>query len=163
MEQPLPPHGACLLGSFNLTKYVVLVDGVFKINYHLLKKDIPPVVRMMDNTVDRTIYPLEEQKLEALSKRRMGLGVTGVANAIEACGFPYTGPLPTLLLRKEPSLYSKQRSFLSQVLPRHCQKTSVGTSSTVVSATATSCLLRLLVPSALVQTTYHLVLNQCSL
>jgi ribonucleoside-diphosphate reductase alpha chain len=89
MEQPLPPHGACLLGSFNLTKYVVLVDGVFKINYHLLKKDIPPVVRMMDNTVDRTIYPLEEQKLEALSKRRMGLGVTGVANAIEACGFPY--------------------------------------------------------------------------
>ena len=43
----------------------------------------------MDNVVDRTIYPLEKQKHEAESKRRMGLGITGLANAAEMCGYPY--------------------------------------------------------------------------
>ena len=54
-----------------------------------LRNDIPHVVRAMDNVVDRATYPLKEQELEAKSKRRMGLGVTGVANAIEALGFEY--------------------------------------------------------------------------
>ena len=84
-EQPLPPHGACLLGSFNVTKYVH--DGVF--HYDDLANDIFPVVRAMDNIIDRAIYPLEEQKESALSKRRMGIGLTGLANAGEACGFRY--------------------------------------------------------------------------
>ena len=96
-EQPLPPNGACLLGSFNLTKYVVMHDAVstwglkdkYVFNMDLLKKDIPHVVRAMDNVVDRAVYPLKEQEEEAKSKRRMGLGVTGVANAIEALGFEY--------------------------------------------------------------------------
>lgn len=51
--------------------------------------DIPVVVRAMDNIIDRCIYPLAEQQAEAISKRRMGLGVTGVANALEALGHPY--------------------------------------------------------------------------
>ncbi len=84
-EQPLPPYGACLLGSFNLVKYVV--DGQF--DYGKLTGDIYNVVRAMDNVVDRTIYPLEKQKEEAKNKRRMGLGVTGLANASELCGYPY--------------------------------------------------------------------------
>jgi len=84
-EQPLPPFGACLLGSFNIAKYVV--DN--KIDYNQLKEDIPHVVRAMDNVVDRTIYPLKEQRDEEVDKRRMGLGVTGVANALEAEGFAY--------------------------------------------------------------------------
>jgi ribonucleoside-diphosphate reductase alpha chain len=84
-EQPLPPYGACLLGSFNLTKYVT--DGAF--DFGLFTGDIHNVVRAMDNVVDRTIYPLPEQKTEAENKRRMGLGVTGLANAAEMCGFPY--------------------------------------------------------------------------
>lgn len=87
-EQPLPPYGACLLGSFNLTKYIT--DGKF--NYDLFKVDIPHVVRAMDNIVDRAIYPLPQQEEEAKSKRRMGLGVTGVANAIESLGKPYGSP-----------------------------------------------------------------------
>lgn len=94
-EQPLPPNGACLLGSFNLVKYVEPAEGKesgYVFNYDQLKADIPWVVRAMDNIVDRAEYPLEEQKLEALSKRRMGLGLTGLANAIEACGFPYGSP-----------------------------------------------------------------------
>lgn len=88
-EQPLPPNGACLLGSFNLTKYIVEHDGKYVFNMNMLKNDIPHVVRAMDNVVDRATYPLREQEGEAISKRRMGLGVTGVANAIEALGFPY--------------------------------------------------------------------------
>lgn len=88
-EQPLPPNGACLLGSFNLAKYVVKHDGKYVFNTNQLRNDIPHVVRAMDNVVDRATYPLPEQEQEAKSKRRMGLGVTGVANAIEALHFDY--------------------------------------------------------------------------
>ena len=88
-EQPLPPNGACLLGSFNLVKYVIEHDGKHVFNMNQLRNDIPHVVRAMDNVVDRATYPLKEQELEAKSKRRMGLGITGVANAIEALGFEY--------------------------------------------------------------------------
>lgn len=96
-EQPLPPYGACLLGSFNLTKYVYFdelaeatgEENCYFFNYEQLKHDIPYVVRAMDNVVDRATYPLPEQEAEAKNKRRMGLGVTGVANAIEALGYPY--------------------------------------------------------------------------
>ena len=87
-EQPLPPNGACLLGSFNLTKYVRRTDDweAYEFDFEQLRRDIPPVVRAMDNVVDRAVYPLPAQEEEAKSKRRMGLGVTGVANAIEALG-----------------------------------------------------------------------------
>ena len=85
-EQPLPPYGACLLGSFNLTKYVT--SALF-FNYDQFQHDIEPVVRAMDNVVDRAIYPLPQQEHEAKSKRRMGLGITGLANAGEALGYPY--------------------------------------------------------------------------
>lgn len=84
-EQPLPPYGACLLGSFNLVKYVK--DD--KIDYEKLHDDIPSVVRAMDNVVDEAIYPLKQQEEEAKNKRRMGLGVTGFANALEKCGYEY--------------------------------------------------------------------------
>jgi ribonucleoside-diphosphate reductase alpha chain len=97
-EQPLPPYGACLLGSFNLVKY--LEDNVVMIgdqeviqgmefDYDQLKKDVAVVVRAMDNVIENTTFPLPEQAKEAQSKRRMGLGVTGEANAIEALGHPY--------------------------------------------------------------------------
>ena len=84
-EQPLPAYGACLLGSFNLPKYIV--EGKFDIAQY--KTDISVTVRAMDNVIDRTIYPLAEQKWEAIQKRRMGLGVTGLANAGEMLGYPY--------------------------------------------------------------------------
>ena len=87
-EQPLPPFGACLLGSFNLTKYTD--NETF--NFKQFKTDIPHVVRAMDNVVDRTIYPLKAQEDEAKNKRRMGLGVTGLANAGEMLGFTYGSP-----------------------------------------------------------------------
>lgn len=97
-EQPLPPFGACLLGSFNLAKYVKPAEGLHLVNrkwtfdWEQLRADIPHVVRAMDNVVDRARYPLPQQEEEAKNKRRMGLGVTGLANAGEALGFPYGSP-----------------------------------------------------------------------
>lgn len=103
-EQPLPPFGACLLGSFNLVKYLisgaqasaaaeegdlVAIKLGYRFDFDQLAVDIPIIVRAMDNVTDRTRYPLAEQKAEALTKRRMGLGITGLANAAEACGYPY--------------------------------------------------------------------------
>jgi ribonucleoside-diphosphate reductase alpha chain len=97
-EQCLPPNGACLLGSFNLAKYIYKnykdtygseVDFWYEFDWAQLKEDIPHVVRAMDNVTDRTWFPLTEQEAEAKSKRRMGLGVTGLANAAEALGLTY--------------------------------------------------------------------------
>jgi len=89
-EQPLPPYGACLLGSFNLVKYVSkTADGRWSFSWARLAEDIPHVVRAMDNVVDYASYPLPQQAAEARNKRRMGLGVTGLANAAEALGLPY--------------------------------------------------------------------------
>ena len=90
-EQPLPPYGACLLGSFAAPKYVTW-DGerdCYVFNWDLFEEDIPDVVRMMDNVIDDALYPLPQQEQEAKNKRRMGLGMTGLANAIEALGHPY--------------------------------------------------------------------------
>lgn len=90
-EQPLPEYGACLLGSFNLTKYVYFTatdqDAFF--DFDQLAHDIPHVVRAMDNVIDETTYPLSEQKAEAKNKRRMGLGVTGLGNVLGALGIVY--------------------------------------------------------------------------
>lgn len=93
-EQPLPPYGACLLGSINLTRYLQRdgLDAPWKFDYEQLSLDMPAIVRMMDRVVDVARYPLHEQEQEAISKRRMGLGVTGAANAIEALGHPYGSP-----------------------------------------------------------------------
>ena len=87
-EQPLPPYGACLLGSVNLVKY--LEEGEpFTFDYLQLAEDLPHIVRALDNVIDETTYPLEKQKVEAKNKRRMGIGVTGLANALELMGKPY--------------------------------------------------------------------------
>lgn len=88
-EQPLPPYGACLLGSFNLTQYIGEGDDL---DYDLLFKDVDLVVPAMDHVIDVTTYPLDDQAIEARMKRRMGLGVTGVADALEALGCPYGSP-----------------------------------------------------------------------
>jgi len=89
-EQPLPPNGACLLGSFNLTKYIIDCGPFgYQFDNTQFEMDIPPIIRMMDNVIDNTIYPLLDQKLEAKSKRRMGIGITGLANTAEIMGLSY--------------------------------------------------------------------------
>lgn len=88
-EQPLPPHGACLLGSWNLTKFVK-EDGTF--DFVTFKSMIAPVVRMLDNVIENTTYPLLQQELEAQNKRRMGIGITGLGSALAMMGLRYSSP-----------------------------------------------------------------------
>lgn len=88
-EQPLSPYGACLLGSFNLTKYLDKAGDKYRFSWKTFKEDIPHVVRALDNVIDRTTFPLKEQEEEAKKKRRMGLGITGLANTGEALGYSY--------------------------------------------------------------------------
>jgi len=88
-EQPLPPWGACLLGSINLVKYLVKDQFGYYFDWELFKRDIPYFVRALDNVIDQARYPLPQQEHEAKSKRRMGVGVTGLANTLEAMGHPY--------------------------------------------------------------------------
>ena len=89
-EQPLPPYGACLLGSINLAK---LVHDPFEtgagVDETELARLVATAVRMMDNVVDASNFPLEAQAREAHDKRRIGLGVTGLADALLMCGLRY--------------------------------------------------------------------------
>jgi len=85
-EQPLPPYGACLLGSINL---VALLNDDYSVDKRSLSKTVALAVRMMDNVVDVSKFPLPAQEKEAKDKRRIGLGVTGLADALALAGITY--------------------------------------------------------------------------
>ena len=89
-EQPLPPYGACLLGSINLAR---LVHDPFGSNAGIdtneLDRLVAVAVRMMDNVIDVSRFPLDAQRREAHAKRRIGLGVTGLADALLMTGERY--------------------------------------------------------------------------
>lgn len=92
-EQPLPPYGACLLGSVNLAR---LVQDPFgpeaALDLEALDELVATAVRMMDNVVDASRFPLPQQAAEAQAKRRIGLGVTGLADALMMVGLRYGAP-----------------------------------------------------------------------
>jgi ribonucleoside-diphosphate reductase alpha chain len=89
-EQPLPPYGACLLGSINLARLVRRpFEADAAIDESELGQLVGVAVRMMDNTVDASRFPLEAQAREAAAKRRIGLGVTGLADALMMVGLRY--------------------------------------------------------------------------
>ena len=92
-EQPLPPYGACLLGSINLAR---LVEAPFtpeaRLDLGQLDELTRVAVRMMDNVVDASRFPLPQQAAEAQAKRRIGLGVTGLADALLMLGLRYGAP-----------------------------------------------------------------------
>lgn len=92
-EQPLPPYGACLLGSVNLAR---LVQDPFgpeaALDLDALDDLVTIAVRMMDNVVDASRFPLPQQAAEAQAKRRIGLGVTGLADALMMVGLRYGAP-----------------------------------------------------------------------
>ena len=99
-EQPLPPYGACLLGSINLA---ALVKKPFTpeagLDLEALERLVPIAVRMLDNVVDVSRFPLPQQEKEAKAKRRIGLGVTGLADALIFCGVRYGSPEAVRLTR----------------------------------------------------------------
>ena len=89
-EQPLPPYGACLLGSVNLAALVTdPYTAEADIDEDVLDGLVRTAVRMMDNVVDVSKFPLEAQAHEARAKRRIGLGVTGLADALIMCKARY--------------------------------------------------------------------------
>lgn len=89
-EQPLPPYGACLLGSINLARLVALPFTVnASLDEHRLVALAALGVRFLDNIIDVSGYPLAAQRREAMSKRRIGLGVTGLADALAMLGARY--------------------------------------------------------------------------
>ncbi len=89
-EQPLPPYGACLLGSVNLARLVAEpFEGGASLDVEKLDELVRMAVRMMDNVVDESRFPLEAQAREAAAKRRIGLGVTGLADALLMVGLKY--------------------------------------------------------------------------
>src|SRR4051812_49172092 len=82
-EQPLPPYGCCCLGSINLTRFVnepFAQDAAF--DYENFGKIVEVSVRMLDNVLDVTAWPLKAQHDEAMNKRRVGLGFTGLGDAL---------------------------------------------------------------------------------
>ena len=100
-EQPLPPYGACLLGSINLG---ALVKDPFtpraRLDDEALERLVPLAVRMLDNVIDVSRFPLPQQEREAKAKRRIGLGVTGLADALIFCGVRYGSPEAVKLTRE---------------------------------------------------------------
>lgn len=92
-EQPLPPYGACLLGSVNLARLVTdpFTDAA-KLDEKALDDLVRTAIRMMDNVVDASKFPLPQQEAEAQAKRRIGLGVTGLADALLMLGLRYGAP-----------------------------------------------------------------------
>ncbi len=100
-EQMLPPYGACLLGSINLAALVEQpFEAAASIDEDELGQLTRTAVRMLDNVIDISRYPLPEQETEAKTKRRIGLGITGLADALLFCGTAYgSGPAVALTRR----------------------------------------------------------------
>ena len=118
-EQPLPPHGACLLGSINLAR---LVDKPFVVDARLdearLEALTATAVRFLDTAIDISNYPLPAQKQEAKAKRRIGLGVTGLADALILVGVRYGTPEAVALAGRWMAIIERAAYLASAELAR---------------------------------------------
>jgi len=89
-EQPLPSYGCCCLGSINLTPFVRdSFSAKARFDFGALAKVVRPSIRMLDNVLEATVWPLEQQHAEARAKRRVGLGFTGLGDALVMLGLRY--------------------------------------------------------------------------
>ena len=89
-EQPLPPYGCCCLGSINLTRFVqdpFTEDAAF--DFPAFAQVVRVAIRALDNVLEATLWPLPEQRTEAANKRRVGLGFTGLGNALTMLNLRY--------------------------------------------------------------------------
>ena len=128
-EQPLPPYGACLLGSINLTQVITNpftldagVDG------EKLDELVATAVSMLDSVIDTSGFPLEEQRQEALYKRRMGLGVTGLADLLFMTGHVYGSQSAVelterIMKRIAIAAYRKSIELAKEIGPAPCLET----------------------------------------
>jgi ribonucleoside-diphosphate reductase alpha chain len=89
-EQPLPPYGACCLGSIDLTQFVAApFSADARFDFDAFAAVVPVAVRMLDDVLEVTSWPLPQQRDEALSQRRVGLGFTGLADTLVMLGLHY--------------------------------------------------------------------------
>jgi ribonucleoside-diphosphate reductase alpha chain len=109
-EQPLPPYGACLLGSLNLTRFVQApFTPEARLDVERLRAAAQTAIRFLDDVVDVSNYPLPQQRAEAFNKRRLGLGVTGLADALFMCGLRYGAPAAVAATRQWMGPSRRQR------------------------------------------------------
>jgi ribonucleoside-diphosphate reductase alpha chain len=114
-EQPLPPYGCCCLGSINLTKFITRpFEKDAEFDYAAFGAVIDTSVRMLDNVLDATHWPLEQQAKEAAAKRRVGLGFTGLGDALIMLGLKYDTP-PAAAMAAKISEYMRDRAYLYSV------------------------------------------------
>ncbi|MDO8706789.1 MAG: adenosylcobalamin-dependent ribonucleoside-diphosphate reductase [Sulfuricaulis sp.] len=100
-EIPLPPYGACDLGSINLTAFVhAPFSDQARLDLDGIEQTAAIATRMMDNVIDASLFPLDEQAAQARGSRRIGLGLTGLADTLVMLGLHYAeGPARTLAAR----------------------------------------------------------------
>jgi len=92
-EQPLPPYGCCCLGSIDLTRFVLdPFEPTARFDSERFAEVARTAVRMLDNVLDVTVWPLPQQAQEAANKRRVGLGFTGLGDALVMLGLRYDTP-----------------------------------------------------------------------
>jgi ribonucleoside-diphosphate reductase alpha chain len=112
-EQPLPPYGCCCLGSINLTPFVKNpFTAKAEFDYAGFGKVVDVSIRMLDNVLEATHWPLEQQRAEADSKRRVGLGFTGLGDALIMLQKRYDSPEAREEGRKI-SEYMRNRAYLA--------------------------------------------------
>ena len=114
-EEPLPAYGCCCLGSINLTRMVrnpFTADAEF--DWTGFRDLIGVGVRMLDNVLDVTIWPLPEQQQEAVNKRRIGLGYTGLGDALVMMGLPYKAPA-ALNFAEELTRFMRDIAYIASV------------------------------------------------
>jgi ribonucleoside-diphosphate reductase alpha chain len=114
-EQPLPPYGCCCLGSINLTKFIShAFSEQAEFDYAGFGKVIDTSVRMLDNVLDVTHWPLQQQNDEANSKRRVGLGFTGLGDALIMLGQKYD-TAEARAVATQISEFMRDRAYLASV------------------------------------------------
>ncbi len=114
-EIPLPPYGACNLGSINLTRFVRSpFTEKAELDWQGIEQTIAVATRFQDNIVDISQYPLKDQRQEALSTRRIGLGLTGLGDAFVMLGLRYGSP-ESLQLAKQIMKTIAETTWLTSI------------------------------------------------
>ena len=114
-EQPLPPYGCCDLGSINLTPFVKdPFSDKAKFDFEAFGKVVDAAIRMLDNVLDVTHWPIKEQEKEAQSKRRVGLGFTGLGDTLIMLQLRYDTPEARQTATRI-SEFMRNRAYLASV------------------------------------------------
>ena len=88
-EEPLLPYEACTLGSINLARFVIFIDGKGDMDWPALARNVKLAVRFLDNIIDACNYPVQDTACLAQTNRKIGLGVMGFADCLFLLGIPY--------------------------------------------------------------------------